>query len=407
MEIIKKIPVKRGKRENTQKLATRKAIKDAFENGVEKEVQIIPAKRDLEAEDPNKKLRVCAYCRVSTDEDSQGTSYELQVQHYKQFIQSHEKWEFAGVYADEGISGTSVEHRAQFREMIEDCKQGKIDLIVTKQVSRFARNVLDTLSYIRLLKSLEKPVGVFFETEGLNTLDGTSDMIITVLSLVAQSESEQKSNSIKWAYRRRWSKGVGILPNWALLGYGTDEENNWIINEDEAYIVRAIYELYLDGYSSSQIAEELTKNEIPTVKGLPVWSSGSVLGILKNEKYCGDALCQKTITVDFFTHKSVPNKGDEPQYFIEGHHIPIIEKSDWLKVQQIRKERRYSARGFRRKKPKVLVKGALAGFVIVDFEWDEGFVDSYLEKVFNNNNEPVPQEIIEDNNFVIETKEIN
>lgn len=148
-------------------------------------------------------------------------------------------------------------------------------------------------------------------------------MVITVLSLVAQSESEQKSNSLKWSFKRRRAQGLGIYPNWALLGYALDEEKNWVIVEDEADVVRTIYSLYLEGYSSIQIADLLTKSGIPTVKGKDTWSSGSVLNILRNEKYCGDALCQKTVTVDFFTHKSVKNKGQEKQYFVEGHHVPI------------------------------------------------------------------------------------
>lgn len=403
LKVVKKVPKQRGKVENTQKKATREAIRDAYENGVKKEVQVIPAKRERDTNE-KRKLRVCAYCRVSTDEDSQGTSYELQVQNYKQMIQKNEDWEYVGIYADEGISATSVSKRQQFLEMIEDCKAGKIDLIITKQVNRFARNVLDSLHYIRLLRSLDPPVGVLFESESLNTLDSSSEVAITVLSLVAQSESEQKSKSIKWAYKRRWSKGVGILPNWALLGYETDEENNWVINDDEAEIVRSIYELYLAGYSSPQIADILTKNEIPTVTGLPVWNSGSVLGILKNEKYCGDALCQKTITADLFTHKVIKNTGQETQYFIEGHHEAIVEKSDWLKVQQIRKEKRYRKRQTHKRKPKVIVKGALSGFAIADFEWDEEFVDYYLETLMNTDEAPPASEILEDENFIVETE---
>ena len=339
MKITKKQPLRPRGRSEEKRQSTKNAIRDAYINGPQKEVQIIPAKRDMEQETEKKKLRVCAYCRVSTDEDTQASSYELQVQNYTRMIQENPEWEFAGIFADEGISGTSVLHREHFLEMIEKCKAGEIDLIITKQVSRFARNVLDSLNYIFMLRKLDPPVGVYFETEKLNTLDKSSDMVITVLSLVAQSESEQKSNSLKWSFKRRRAQGLGIYPSWALLGYRLGDEKSWEIVEDEADIVRTIYSLYLDGYSSTQIAELLTKSGIPTVKGLSVWSSGSVLGILKNEKYCGDALCQKTVTIDFFTHKSVKNNGIEPQYFVEGHHIPIIEKNDWLLAQQIRKKR--------------------------------------------------------------------
>ena len=356
MKITKKQPLRPRGRSEDKRQSTKNVIRDAYINGPQKEVQIIPAKRDMEAETEKKKLRVCAYCRVSTDEDTQASSYELQVQNYTRMIRENPEWEFAGIFADEGISGTSVLHREHFLEMIEKCKAGEIDLIITKQVSRFARNVLDSLNYIFMLRKLDPPVGVYFETEKLNTLDKSSDMVITVLSLVAQSESEQKSNSLKWSFKRRRAQGLGIYPSWALLGYRLDDEKNWEIVEDEADIVRTIYSLYLDGYSSTQIADLLTKSGIPTVKGLSVWSSGSVLGILKNEKFCGDALCQKTVTIDFFTHKSVKNNGIEPQYFVEGHHIPIIEKTDWLLAQQIRKERRYRKRRSSLRMPRIVVK---------------------------------------------------
>ena len=295
MKITKKQPLRPRGRSEEKRQSTKNAIRDAYVNGPQKEVQIIPAKRDMEPDATKKKLRVCAYCRVSTDEDTQASSYELQVQNYTRMIQENPEWEFAGIFADEGISGTSVLHREHFLEMIEKCKAGGIDLIITKQVSRFARNVLDSLNYIFMLRKLDPPVGVYFETEKLNTLDRSSDMVITVLSLVAQSESEQKSNSLKWSFKRRRAQGLGIYPSWALLGYQLDDKKNWEIVEDEADVVRTIYGLYLEGYSSTQIAELLTKSEIPTVKGLSVWSPGSVLGILKNEKYCGDALCQKTV----------------------------------------------------------------------------------------------------------------
>ena len=362
-------------------------------------MQIIPAKKDIPGDREQKKLRVCAYCRVSTDEDTQASSYELQVQNYTKMIQENPEWEFAGIFADEGISGTSVLHREHFLEMIEKCKAGEIDLIITKQVSRFARNVLDSLNYIFMLRKLDPPVGVYFETEKLNTLDRSSDMVITVLSLVAQSESEQKSNSLKWSFKRRRAQGLGIYPNWALLGY---KGRDWEIDEDEADIIRSIYSLYLDGFSSVQIAEFLTKSGIPTVKGLSTWSSGSVLGILRNEKYCGDALCQKTVTVDLFTHKSVKNNGLETQYFIEGHHEPIIEKRDWQMAQAIRKDRRYTKRSRRMKKPRIVMKGYLAGFYIVDPSWTPEDVEGFFEKLYDPNTEPPVQDTVEDENFEIE-----
>jgi len=246
-------------------------------------------------------------------------------------------------------------------------------------------------------------VGVYFETEKLNTLDKSSDMVITVLSLVAQSESEQKSNSLKWSFKRRRAQGLGIYPNWALLGYTLDDEKNWEIIEDEADVVRTIYSLYLEGYPSGQIAEFLTKSGIPTVRGLPIWRSGSVLGILRNEKYCGDALCQKTVTVDFLTHKSVKNNGLETQYFIEGHHVPIIDKRDWQLAQQIREERRYTKRRTRGRKPRIVVRGPLAGFMVADPTWSVEDVDGILERLAKQSEALAPQPLLEgDENFMIE-----
>lgn len=233
MKVIEKKPRRPRGRSDEKRQATKEAIRDVYANGPQKAVQIIPAKKDLMPEEEKRKLRVCAYCRVSTDENSQASSYELQVQNYTKKIRENPEWEFAGIFADEGISGTSVLHREQFLAMIEKCKAGEIDLIITKQVSRFSRNILDSLNYIFMLRKLDPPVGVYFETEKLNTLDKSSDMVITVLSLVAQSESEQKSNSLKWSFKRRRAQGLGIYPNWALLGYALDEEKNWVIVEDE------------------------------------------------------------------------------------------------------------------------------------------------------------------------------
>lgn len=375
MKIVKKNPLRPRGRTDEKRQSTKEAIRDVYANGPQHEVQIIPAKRDIQQESEKRKLRVCAYCRVSTEEDNQASSYELQVQNYTKMIQENAEWEFAGIFADEGISGTSVHRRERFLEMIEKCKAGEIDLIITKQVSRFARNVLDSLNYIFMLRKLTPPVGVYFETEKLNTLDRSSDMVITVLSLVAQSESEQKSNSLKWSFKRRRAQGLGIYPTWSLLGY---TGHDWEIDEDEADVVRTIYSLYLEGYSSGQIAEFLTNSEIPTVTGLSTWRAGSVLGILSNEKYCGDARCQKTYTVDPLTHKVVKNRGEEQQYFIEGHHQPIVDKTDWLLAQRIREEHRYRKRRSSHRRPRVVVKGALAGFMVIDPNWNVEELDTLL-----------------------------
>ena len=222
-----------------------------------------------------------------------------------------------------------------------------------------------------MLKQLEHPVGVFFETERINTLDTTSETYLGLISLFAQGESESKSESLKWSYIRRWKRGTGIYPTWSLLGYEVDEEGHWVIVEEEAELIRIIYDMYLNGYSSPQIADVLTKSGVPTATNLTTWSSGAVLGILRNEKYCGDVLCQKTIAMDIFTHKSIKNTGQKPQYFIEGHHPAIIEKEDWLRVQQLIKERFYIKQRRRSSKPRIVLKGCLAGFTMIDLSWEE------------------------------------
>ena len=367
---MEKIKLKRTAqpRPSSRKQQRNEKIRERLNEHIE--VQVIPALADRDGYE-KRKLRVCAYCRVSTDMDTQALSYELQVQNYTEYITSNEEWEFVGVYADRGISGTSLKHRDDFNRMIADCRAGKIDLIITKAVTRFARNVLDCISTIRMLKQLENPVGVFFETERINTLDTTSETYLGLISLFAQGESESKSESLKWSYIRRWKRGTGIYPTWSLLGYEVDEEGHWVIVEEEAELIRIIYDMYLNGYSSPQIADILTKSGVPTATNLTTWSSGAVLGILRNEKYCGDVLCQKTIAMDIFSHKSIKNTGQKPQYFIEGHHPAIIEKDDWLRVQQLIKERFYCKQRKRRSKPRLIMKGCLAGFVMIDLSWDE------------------------------------
>jgi len=371
---LKKVKIERTvqPRPATRKQQRNAKIREKLTDHVE--VQVIPALSERDGYE-KRKLRVCAYCRVSTDMDTQALSYELQVQNYTEYITSNDEWEFAGIYADRGISGTSLKHRDEFNRMIADCRAGKIDLIITKAVTRFARNVLDCISTIRMLKQLDPPVGVFFETERINTLDTTSETYLGLISLFAQGESESKSESLKWSYIRRWRRGTGIYPTWSLIGYDTDEDGKWVIIEEEAELVKIIYDMYLTGHSSPQIAEILTRSGIPTSTNKQVWSSGAVLGILRNEKYCGDVLCQKTISMDIFTHKAVKNTGQKPQYFIEGHHEAIIDKDDWLKVQQLIRDRFYIKQRKRRSKPKIVLNGCLAGFTQIDLAWDEDDIE--------------------------------
>lgn len=344
---------------------------------------MIPAKKDF-APEAKQKLRVAAYCRVSTDTETQAGSYELQIQYYTEYIKSNPDWIFVGVYADHGISGTSTKKRVQFLKMIEDCHQGKIDIIITKSVSRFARNTLDTIRYMRELKLLNSPVEVKFETEGLNTLDKNAEMMITFLSCVAQGESEAKSDSIRWSVRQRFANGLPLCPTYFLLGYDTDDNKNMIIVEEEAVIVRFIYKQFLEGYSVHQIAEMLTENKIPTVKGKEIWSCSTVRNILQNERYCGDVLMQKTVTVDCLSHRSVKNTGQEKQYRMTNHHPAIISKEDWYIVQEMLKYRRYMRRkdGSVRKRIQLhyIEEGILQGFFILSMQWDGYDMHKIFEK---------------------------
>ena len=272
-------------------------------NNYSSTVKVIPVIREqraeLLAEIPKK--RVCAYCRVSTDQEDQQSSYELQVKYYESFIRQNELWEFSGIYADEGITGTSTKNRTQFQKMIEDCKNGKIDMIITKSISRFARNTLDCLNYVRMLKALPSPVGVYFEKENIDTLDAKSELLLTILSSIAQDESRNISENVRWSIQRRFQQGKAHCPTAFFLGYDTDEKGNLVINEEQAATVRRIYKEFLEGNGTNKIAKGLTEDKVKTGKGNTVWSANSVYRILRNEKYCGDILMQKRVTLDFDT----------------------------------------------------------------------------------------------------------
>lgn len=347
--------------------ASAERIKNAYDGSSRVEVEVIEATDGTKPNETPKEMQVCAYCRVSTEEESQQSSYELQVQHYSQYIQQHDNWVLQGIYADEGMSGTSVTHRKQFLMMIEACKAGKINLIVTKSISRFARNVLDCISYIRELKQLTPPVGIFFEMEGINSLDPNSEMILTILSIVAQEESKQKSESLKWSYRRRFAKGIPVNNMWAIMGYTVDEDGKIVVVEKEAEIVRFMFNAYLEGKSTTDIAQALTVAKVPTPKGNAIWQAAVVCSILHNEKYIGEMRMQKTVTVDLFTHKIKKNRGLANQYVVRNYHEPIVEKSVFEKVQRIFQDggnrRRKSEDKQVRVKFMPIRKGPLTGFV--------------------------------------------
>lgn len=301
---------------------------------VPKKVSMIPAKPqyDRSIKLSEKKLRVAAYCRVSTELEEQESSYEAQVEYYTRKIQETENWKLAGIYADDGKSATNTKKRDDFKAMIKDAESGKIDMILTKSVSRFARNTVDSLLTIRKLK--EKNVAVVFEKEGVNTLDGTGEILITILSSLAQEESRNISENTRWGVVRKFEKGKVIVNHNKFMGYTKNENGDLVIVPKEAEIVRLVFRLYLEGYSTGKIAKYLEEQKIKTATGLEKWHDTVVLKMLRNEKYMGDALLQKTYTVDFMTKKKVMNKGIVPQYYVEDDHEAIIPKDLFYRVQE-------------------------------------------------------------------------
>ena len=279
-----------------------------------------------------RKRRVAAYARVSTDHEEQQTSYEAQVDYYTNYIHSRGDWEFAGIYADEGITGTSLKHREGFKRMIQDAVDGKIDLIVTKSVSRFARNTVDSLTTIRSLK--EKGVECFFEKENIWTFDGKGELLITIMSSLAQEESRSISENCTWGQRKRMADGRVSVPFDHFLGYDRGEHGELVINKEQAKTVMLIYELFLQGLTPHAIAKRLTEMGIPTPQKKAKWNQGTVRSILTNEKYKGDALMQKRYTENFITKRQLVNNGELPQYYVEGNHEAIIAPETFELVQQ-------------------------------------------------------------------------
>ena len=273
--------------------------------------------------DSKKKRKVAGYARVSTDHEDQLTSYEAQVDYYTNYIKGRDDWKFAGLYSDEGISATNTKHRDGFNQMVTDALAGKIDLIITKSVSRFARNTVDSLSTIRKLK--EHNIECYFEKENIWTFDSKGELLLTIMSSLAQEESRSISENVTWGQRKRFADGKVSFAYKRFLGYDKDSDGNIVINEGQAKTVKLIYKLFLDGLTMHSIANELTKRCLKTPAGKDKWSQSTVRSILTNEKYKGDALLQKSYTVDFLTKKTKINEGEVPQYYVENNHPAIIE----------------------------------------------------------------------------------
>lgn len=300
----------------------------------ERAVRIIPPTMNMVTHLPKtstRKRRVAAYARVSTDSEEQLTSYEAQVSYYTDYINKRSDWEFVSVYADEGVSGCNTAKREGFNRMIKDALDGKIDLIVTKSVSRFARNTVDSLTTVRKLK--EKGIEVYFEKENIYTLDSKGELLITIMSSLAQEESRSISENVTWGQRKRFADGKVSLPYKHFLGYKRGEDGLPEIVPEEAEIVRLIYRSFMNGMTPYRIGKMLTEKGIPTPAGKTKWQSSTIESILTNEKYKGSALLQKQFTVDFLTKKRKINEGEIPQYYIEQSHDAIILPDEFELVQ--------------------------------------------------------------------------
>ena len=326
-------------------------------------VTVIPARRKAinRVREEIPKTRVAAYCRVSTDSDEQATSYEAQVEHYTTYIQSNPEWECAGIYADDGISGTNTKKRDDFNRMIDDCMAGRIDMVVTKSISRFARNTLDCLKYIRQLK--ERGIPVYFEKESINTLDAKGEVLLTIMASLAQQESQSMSQNIRLGYQYRFQAGKVQVNYNRFLGYTKGEDGQLVIVPEEAAVVKRIFREYLEGASLLEICKGLEADGILTGAHMKKWRPETVHKMLQNEKYMGDALLQKTYTVDFLTKKKVVNEGIAPQYYVENSHEAIIPRDLFMRTQEEIKRRANLNSGIGKKRV-YSSKYALSGMVI-------------------------------------------
>ena len=328
--------------------------------------EFIPAKKPIDYYDNDIRQRVAVYARVSTDNVQQTSSYELQKKYYEDFVVHHPNWTLVKIYADEGISGTSLAHRDEFNSMIADCRSGKIDMIITKSVSRFARNVVDCISMVRMLAELPSPVGVFFESECIFSLKDDSQMALSFQATMAQEESHIRSRSMETSLRMRLDGGLPLTPK--LLGYSHDADGNLVVNPDEAPTVKLIVYMYLYGYSTSDIAAALTELGRKTYLGNVKWTSNSIVQVLRNERHCGDVLTRKTFTPNYLNHKARKNRGDRPQSLYRNHHEGIVSRDDFIAVQHLLNNSKYGNRSIL-PELRVIDSGLLRGFVTINPRW--------------------------------------
>ena len=298
----------------------------------ERIVEVIPATWNPTDESSReiRKLRVAAYCRVSTELEQQLSSYDIQIEYYTRHIMQNPNWIFAGVFADDGRSATNTFRRDDFNQLMDQCLKGKVDMVITKSISRFARNTVDCISWVRKLK--EKNVAVYFEKENLNTLDDSTEMILTILSSQAQEESRAISTNVKWGYARKFEKGESTRQR--SYGFRKAPTGEMCIVEEEAAVIRNMARWFLDGDSLERIKHRLEDAGIETTTGKRTWSTGTIYNILTNEKIMGDVLLQKTFTADYLTKRRVKNSGQQKQYYVKNHHEAIIPKTVYYKIQE-------------------------------------------------------------------------
>ncbi|UOO37964.1 recombinase family protein [Oscillospiraceae bacterium CM] len=328
--------------------------------------EFIPAKKQIDYYDNDIPQRVAVYARVSTDNVQQTSSYELQKKYYEEFVIHHPNWTLVKIYADEGISGTSMAHRDEFLAMIADSRAGKIDMIITKSVSRFARNVVDFLRMVQSLAELPHPVGIFFESECIFSLKDDSQMALSFQATMAQEESHIRSRSMETSLHMRLDGGLPLTPK--LLGYSHDSNGNLIVNPDESPTVKLIFYMYLYGYSTAEIAEALTELGRKTYLGNVTWTAGAVVQVLRNERHCGDVLTRKTFTPNYLNHLSKKNRGDRMQSIYRNHHEAIVSRDDYIAVQHLLNNAKYGNKSIL-PELRVIDSGLLRGYVTVNPRW--------------------------------------
>ncbi len=397
--MAKKLDANRIERERLKKQCvshkeeSRRQLHEAFESNRrgDRKVTVIPPVQLEESTNNVAPLRVAAYIRVSTQEELQMGSFEMQKQHFSEIIENNPRYKMAGLYCDEGISGTQVHNRACFQKMMKDAVDGEIDLILTKSITRFGRNIVDILTSLRTLDALSPPVPVIFETDNIDTSDGKDKLLISILSALAELESQQRSEAVKAGIRWRMQEGIYKFSLMNTLGYYRDYTGMVKIEPAESEIVHYIYDSFLEGASPQDIAEALTSQGIKSPKGVDFWRYGTICGILLNEKYCGDVLYQKTYTKDFLTHKSVRNKNILAQYHWENCHQAIIDRQCWETAQALFLEKgwgkSHSRLGDMRKRF-VAAKaktGALRGFYLLDTAWSKDEREQFINIITSLN----------------------